>query len=172
MKTELRVAGAKVHDDGERLAVEIDLANPGDRTLHACKSIRALRYDVTTRVLEVQMSDRGLQELTAADNFIRPRFMTIDPSGAAKLELSVPRIIARLGTGHGLKFAPVERLPAHEAVRVDVEIAWSGTPFYGDPRKRMAGPRTNLVKWAEGFARHRIDRAPGGRPGYEPDKKR
>ena len=76
------------------------------------------------------------------------------------LELSVPRVILRLGRGLNPIAPRLERRPAYEARYVDIELAWATTPFYPDPRRTATGPRGALVAWAKGFARHRHERRP------------
>ena len=165
MTQELQVTVTEVRDDGESLVLEINLHNPTERTLHAYATVRAIRYDPATQVVEVQLSDRGLSEPWLAGLFIRPRFTSIDPSGDTVLALSVPRVITRLAPGQNQISATFERHPVHEAQYVDVEVAWSGTPYYPDPRRRAAGPRAALVAWAQGFARHRYPRNRGNAVG-------
>jgi hypothetical protein len=159
MTPELEIAVSQLHDDGTRLALRVNLHNPADRTLHAYASLRALRYDPTTSVLEVQLSDRGLAEQPwMTGTLAMPRFTSVDPGGDTILELSVPRVITRLAPGQNQISVTFERRLAHEARYVDLEIAWSDTPFYADPRRKTAGPRASLVAWARGFARHRHTR--------------
>jgi len=166
MTQEMAINHVELHDDGKALQLTVQLHNPTARTLHAYTTIRALRYDAATQVLEVQLSDRGLRELIATDIFVRPRFTSVDPNGDSAIKLAVPRVICRLAAGVNQRSAKVERLLAHEARHIDIEIAWSGTPFYPDPRGKTKGPRADLVAWAQGFARHRHTRAP------EPEKQR
>jgi hypothetical protein len=121
--------------------------------------MRALRYQAAIGVLEVQLSDRGLTEQPwMTGTLVMPRFTSVDPGGDTVIDLVVPRVIARLAPGQDQIVPTIERLPAHAARHVDVEIAWSGTPYYSDPRRKTAGPRASLVAWAQGFARHRHTR--------------
>jgi hypothetical protein len=96
MPGELTISHAALHDDGEStLTLVIQLQNSGTRTMHAYASVRALRYDASTKTLEVQLSDRGLQEMGGSGNFLLPNFTSIDPEGDAHLSISLPRTIAR-----------------------------------------------------------------------------
>jgi len=154
MKNELQITDAALQDDSKHLALRLSIQNPSDRTLHACATVRALRYDSATHTLEVQLSDRGLRDRTTGSMFIHPKFTAVDPNSETTLELSLPRKIARFKPG-AKQIAPiVEELPAYEAKNIDVEIAYSGTPFYSDPRPRTGkSARQVMVDWAEGFAK-------------------
>jgi len=66
------------------------------------------------------------------------------------------RVIARLKPGPNQIAPTVEELPAHEAQKIDVEVAYSGTPFYRDPRPKTGkSPREMMIDWAEGVAKHK-----------------
>jgi hypothetical protein len=135
------------------LELRVRIRNSAKRTMHVCSSVRAVRYDPATKTLEVQLSDRGLQELSMNGTFSLPTFQSVDPEDEIQMTVSVPRTIARFVPGTN-EIAPViEELPAHEAETIDVEIAYSGTPFYRDPRRRPDNsPRAMVVAWAEGHA--------------------
>ena len=158
MSDELEIAGVEIHDDNRVFALAIDLRNRADRTLHACATVRALRYDPAARVYGVQLSDRGLAEPFYMRKIIRPRFTSIDPGGHTLLPLTVPRSLVRVAPGENQIVPTLERLRAYEARYLDLEIAWGTTPFYPDPRKSSPGPRAALVAWSKGLARHRHDR--------------
>jgi hypothetical protein len=156
MKNQLKIASVELNDDLKQLTLRLRIQNPGDRTLHACASVRALRYDPATRTLEVQLSDRGLRDTGPRSTFLQPKFTSVDPNSETTLELSLPRTIARLKPGHNQIAPTVEELPAHEAQHINVEIAYSGTPFYRDPRPKTGkSPRQMMVDWAEGVAKHK-----------------
>ena len=159
MSTTLEITHATLLDDGRRMRLELELHNPSARTLHLVRTLRALRYDPDSRTLEVQLSDRGLEEVSRVDNFIWPRFTSIDPSGTLRFGITLPRVISRVKPGQANVRTPIiESLSAHEAREVEVEIAWSRTPFYEDPRPSVPGPRAMLVAWAQGHARVRLRR--------------
>jgi hypothetical protein len=167
MTSELRIADARIEDDGNRLLrLTIAVENPSTRTLHLYRTLRAVRYDPMTKRLEVQLSDRGLEEPYWLGTFVFPRFTSVDPGGRTTFTVSVPRVITRIKPGQANVLTPeIEALPAHEAEIVDIELAWSGTPFYRDPRPNR-GPRAMLVAWAQGHATFRLDRSTGqGGPG-------
>lgn len=158
MTNELQIASAEMHEDldHKKLVVHVQLRNPGNRTLHAYASVRALRYDEATKTLSVQLSDRGLREMGPSGTFQLPRFTSIDPHGETMLELSLPRTIARLKPGHNQISPVVEEFPAYQAEQLEVEVAYSGTPFYRDPRPKTGKtPRKMMIDWSEGYATHR-----------------
>ncbi|MCX4239959.1 hypothetical protein [Paraliomyxa miuraensis] len=168
MSPALRITHATLDDDGRKLRLELTVANPAERTLHLYRTMRAVRYDASTRTLQVQLSERGLEEPTRVGSFLWPRFTSVDPGGTASLGVTVPRVLSRMRPEQANGRTPIiEALPAHEAVVVEVEVAWSGTPFYDDPRPRAGGPRARLVAWPQGLACVRFTR--DGSTG-EPDR--
>ncbi len=158
MPTELKIVHAEMHDDLQKeMTLRVHLHNTSTRTMHAYSSVRALRYDPATKTLEVQLSDRGLQEMSPSGNFILPSFMSVDPQSEATLTVSLPRTIARLAPGQNQIAPIVEELPAYQAEHVDIEVAFSSTPFYRDPRpKTRKTPRKMMVDWAEGHVKYRL----------------
>jgi hypothetical protein len=171
-----KITSARLTDDGQRLRLALEIGNPSTRTLHLYRTLRAIRYFPAERRLEVQLSDRGLDELDRLGNFIFPRFVSVDPGGRTSLSVPLPRVITRVDPDQppGARTPDIQSLPAHEAEVVDVEIAWSGTPFYRDPRPGVS-PRQMLVRWAQGHATLRLHRStdqdggPGSDPGAGPD---
>jgi hypothetical protein len=161
------ITGTTLTDDGEHLHLTVKLHNPSNRTRHLYNSTRALRYDRATKTLEVQMSDHGLTEPRALrygdknpTNFILPSFTSVDPRGDAELSINLPRTIVRpdiaKSTAISMKF---ESLPIHESTAVKVDLAWSETPYYEDPRIPY-DHRQQLVNWAKGVATHKSARKP------------
>ena len=157
-RKELKITDVTLEDDAKHLRLRVLLQNSSERTLHAYATPRALRYDTGTQTLEVQLSDRGLRDTKRSSMFVHPKFVAVDPNSVATLDLSLPREIARFKAAQKEIAPVVEELPAHEAKHVDVEIAYSGTPFYQDPRPKAGKtPRQVLVDWAEGFAKYKKD---------------
>jgi hypothetical protein len=155
-KNELKITDVSLNDDAKKLGLRVSLQNPGDRTLHMYATVRAIRYDAATKTLEVQLSDRGLRDVRPNSTFLHPKFTAIDPNSETTLELTLPRTIARLKQGQRLIAPVVEELPVHEAKNIDVEIAYSGTPFYRDQRPKSGkSPRQVMTDWAEGLAKYR-----------------
>jgi hypothetical protein len=165
---DVTITGTTLTDDGQHLHLKIRVHNPSNRTRHLYNSVRALRFDPPSKTLEVQMSDHGLAEprsLRYGDelqptNFILPSFTSVDPRSDGELSISLPRTIMRpdvaKSTSTSLKF---EQLPIHEATTVKVDLAWSDTPYYEDPRIPY-DHRQQLVKWARAVATHKSARKP------------
>jgi hypothetical protein len=155
---DVTITAADFFDDGANLQLHIHLENQTDRTMHACATMRGMRYDSNSRTMEVQLSDRGLHEPTYGGSFILPRFTSVDPKGRTTIELALPRTIARLAPGRNQIAPTIQELPAFEAEQVDIEVAHSDTPFYRDPRPTTVSPRQMVVRWATGHARYRAPR--------------
>lgn len=181
MPNEMTIKSATLHDDGTSLQLLIVVRNPGNRTRHVYSSVRALRYDAATKSLEVQMSDHGLMEPrdrrappqpneTSTATFIVPRIVDVAPGTETELTLRIPRTITHIdptkSAGAVLKFVTE---PIHEAQTIQVDVAWSDTPFYADPRRPFE-MRKQLTEWVKGVARHVIKRNAEG--GTEPPPER
>jgi hypothetical protein len=150
---------------GESIVVRLELTNNSDRTLHAYRVARKVLYDPATGTLQVGLTDREADSTTEdASTFVLPEFTSIDPHGSTTIELQLPRVLTRIG-GVSAQGAPViERVPIHEATEVMVEVGWSDTPFYRDPRparQEDAHPAVQLRTWERGLA---IGRAPLAHP--------
>lgn len=151
MKGEIEIGEVEFHDDGEHLVVTMELRNTSDVTLHAYSSLRGMRYDEATGVLHLFLTDRNFAEKRGT-TFIRPRFTSVDPNGRASISLSLPRFLTRLAPSETKVEPKIERPAIHQATAVDVELAWSDTPFYPDPRDKKKSMREQLVTWERGVA--------------------
>lgn len=166
---DLTIRSTTLTDDGQSLHLTIVVHNPANRTRYAYASVRALRYDRTTKVLEVQLSDNGLVELRtlrgvpSASTFILPTIMEVEPKSDAELPLRLERTITRVDTARSTDVLRFETLPIHEATTVQVDVAWGDTPFYPDPRTPYE-MRQQLVSWSKGVATHRTRRKPRPEP--------
>lgn len=167
-QNDLIITEASLTDDGQQLHLKVKARNPANRTRHVYASHRALRYDAATGILEVQMSDHGLVEPRELRNsgdmspatVILPAFTTVDPKNDAEITMMLPRTIVRpslaRSTATMMKF---DVLPIYEARSVKIDLAWSESPFYLDPR-RPTKNREQLVEWAKGVAIHQLERSP------------
>ena len=162
-KGKIEIADVAFHDDGEHLIVNIQIRNTSDVTLHAYSTLRGMKYDEATGVLQIFLTDRNFVEKRTT-TFIRPRFTSVDPNGTASISLSLPRFLTRLAASEREVEPKIERPAIHEARAIEVEVAWSDTPFYPDPRDKKKTMREQLVSWEQGVAR--------GRGGEAPDKPR
>lgn len=166
MKGEIEIGEVEFHDDGEHLIVNMELRNTSNVTLHAYSSLRGMKFDEATGVLHLFLTDRNFAEKRGG-TFIRPRFTSVDPNGRASISLSLPRFITQLAASETKVEPKVERPPIHQATAVDVELAWSDTPFYPDPRDKKKSMREQLVTWERGVATGRG----GTKPEPPPRKK-
>jgi len=143
--TTLELAHISMHDDGKSLQLGVDVSNTSARRLYACASVAALRYETATRLLAVELvpAKRG----TAPGNYVLPKIVTIEAQQRVQITVTVPRIIARLGSTVAGASAPIERLPAHEAAQVEISLAWSDT--------RLEPTRTDPEAWTQGIVRGR-----------------
>lgn len=147
----LQIKDVGFHDNGNNLIAEVRLHNTSTRTLHAYATARNMQYDAATRTLTVLLSDRLTGE-GGGTMFIHPRFVPVDPGGETVITLQLPRFLTRMLPGKDLPAPKLERVPIHEATTIKVEVDWSDTPFYPDPRGQKHA-RQQLVDWAKSTAR-------------------
>jgi hypothetical protein len=141
--------------DPEAIVVSVELVNRSDRTVHAYRATRGLGYEPTSRTLRILLTDRGLRPIGDAGSFVLPQFTAVDPHGSTTIELHLPRTLTQIA-GIGARGAPIiERVPIEEAHEFLVEVGWSDTPFYRDPRPTKAHPAAQLHAWERGLARGR-----------------
>ncbi|MGH9968516.1 MAG: hypothetical protein ACREBG_11905 [Pyrinomonadaceae bacterium] len=121
-------------DDGFELAVR--LRNPIDRPIHYISDVRAMIFDPATRRLRVQLSDQG-RAIPPGGVLMLPRFRTIDPQSEALVNVRLPKTIVKLAEtqspGGEVLF---EEHAVADADEIELEIGWSDTPFYPDPRDK------------------------------------
>lgn len=155
MSEDLTLGSLRADVEDEEIVVRVELTNDSDRTMHTYREVRRVLYDATTGTLRVGLTDRGADTSGVASSFVLPGFSAVDPHGSTTIELRLPRVLTRIG-GVTPQGAPViERVPIHEATEVLVEVGWSDTPFYRDPRRVRADnahPAAQLVSWERGLA--------------------
>jgi hypothetical protein len=136
----------------EAIVVSVELVNRSDRTVHAYRASRGLAYEPASGTLRIRLTDRGTRPPGRTGTFVLPQFIAVDPHGSTTLELRLPRAITRIA-GVGARGAPIlERVPIHEAREVMVDVGWSDTPFYADPRPTRGHPGLQLQSWERGLA--------------------
>lgn len=157
---EMRIDDVQLRDgDAERLAIEVAVTNPSQRTLHVHATPRRVQYDPATRVLAVELTDENLPTDTLSAVRPLPRFKAVDPDATTTLRIQLPRVMHRLSGDAPDGLPVIETLPIHEADEIEVRIGWSDTPFYPDPRERKAEADTDIAKWQKGLATARTQRA-------------
>jgi hypothetical protein len=82
----------------------------------------------------VRLSDQGRQQPPGSIS-VTPRFFQVDPRSESILTVRIPQSIVKLAEspapGASVQF---EEHAIADAVQIDIEIGWSDTPFYADPR--------------------------------------
>ena len=152
MSEDLVLGAVDARVEPEAIVVSVELVNRSERTVHAYRASRGLGYEPASRTLRIRLTDRGSQAIGNAGSFVLPQFTAVDPHSSTTIELRLPRTITRIG-GVGARGAPlIERVPIHEAREVHVDVGWSDTPFYPDPRPTKAHPATQLQAWERGLA--------------------
>lgn len=132
-KLEAIPEAARPTNEGVELVVR--LRNPLARAVHYISDVRAMIFDPGTRRLRVQLSDRG-REPPPGGMMVLPRFRTVDPGAETVTTIRLPRTIVKLAEGGPPGELRFEEHVVADAVAIDVEIAWSDTPYYTDPRER------------------------------------
>jgi hypothetical protein len=163
MSDELALGSVEARVEDEAIVVRAELKNDSDRTIHAYRQARRVLYDPATQTLQVGLTDRAADSTEEGGSFVLPELTTVDPHGSTMIELRLPRVLTRIG-GVSAQGAPViERVPIHEAAEVVLEVGWSDTPFYEDPRAvpGEAHPAVQLRNWERGLA---VGRVPIARP--------
>lgn len=120
--------------DGVELSVRI--RNPLNRAIHYIADVRGLIFDPATRRLRVQLSDQG-RELVPGGVMILPRFRTVDPNSETLMTVRLPKTIVKLaGTPTPDGEVRFEEHAIADADEIELDIGWSDTPFYPDPREK------------------------------------
>ena len=150
-------------DDGFELAVR--LTNPLDRAIHYIADVRAMIFDPASRRLRIQLSDQG-REMPPGAIAVQPRIQHVDPGSETVATVRLPRTIVKLS--ETLSTDGEIMLEEHaiaDAEAIDLEIGWSDTPYYPDPREKQ--PETPPISSWEQAATHVT--FPTGKSGGEPE---
>ena len=116
------------------LDVTFRLKNDADRAVHYIADVRTIRFDPGIGRLVVGLSDEGRVLLPSMAN-IHPNFKVVDPGSEAELKLTLPLQIRKLADAPAPDGSVAfESQDLTSATEIVVEVAWSDTPFYGDPR--------------------------------------
>jgi hypothetical protein len=137
------------------IVLTIELVNDSDRTMHAYQDARRVVFDDVTGVLHVGLTDRAGEDNGRSSSYVMPNFTSIDPHGMTTITVRVPRVLTRIAGASGKGGVRLERIAIDQAAEVSVEVAWSDTPFYPDPRRLEAGqahPSAALRRWERGVA--------------------
>jgi len=182
----------EIRERPDRVDVVVELRNPGGRALHYIADVRAIVFDPGTSTFIVRLSEQGLEPMSAGTQ-LEPRFGVVDPGSVASTLVRLPKTIVRMADTAGpdgeLRF---EEYRLADAETIAVEVGWSDTPYYPDPRDRSqkesdrtdhnavaAWERQRMRVTATNTARgdrtpdEPLDRPsdkPPDRPPHEPDK--
>jgi hypothetical protein len=114
--------------------ITVRVQNPLDRAIHYIADVRAMVFDPATRRLRVQLSDQG-REMPPGGVMILPRIRRVDPNSEAATTVRLPKTIVKLAAtpapGGEVLF---EEHAIADAEEIELDIGWSDTPFYADPR--------------------------------------
>lgn len=136
-----------------QLDLEVRLVNRADRALHYIADVRATRYDPTSRILTVSLSDEGREVIPLAVGSL-PTFRHVDPGSEAEIHLSVPDRIVKLSRGAPPGEIAFDTQQLSDAQEVVVEVAWADVPYYEDTRaSAVQDARPPSVRWQQHVAR-------------------
>jgi hypothetical protein len=126
-------------EDAFELAVRI--RNPLDRAIHYISDVRGVIFDPATRRVRVKLSEQGM-DLPPGGIAMEPRFRRIDPHSEAVVTVRLPKTIVKLAEApsadNDVRF---EEHTIAEADQIDLDIGWSDTPYYQDPREKTRGAK-------------------------------
>lgn len=120
----------------DRVELAVRLRNPLDRAIHCIADVRGVIFEPATRRLRVQLSDQG-REIPPGGVLMLPRTRTIDPHSEAVMKVRLPKTIVKLASAPSPTGEVVfEEHAIADAVEIELDIGWSDTPFYPDPREK------------------------------------
>jgi hypothetical protein len=132
-KPEASVTSMKEVEKAVELTVRV--RNPSNRAIHYIADVRAIVFDPATRRLRVQLSDQG-RETPPGGMIVLPRIRRVDPNSEAAISVRLPKTIVKLAAaatpGGEVAF---EEHSITDADQIELDIGWSDTPFYADPRE-------------------------------------
>ncbi len=135
---------------GERqqwVDIAITVRNTSTKTTYyAISSLRQLRYDKASKVLELGLSEPDL--LPGELRRFAPSQMAVEPNKTAVIQLSVPMIIHNLVPSEGLGMK-AEAIDISDVKQVKCEIACHKTPFYPKPGSSSQEMVKQLRAWGK-----------------------
>ncbi len=131
--------------------VVVRLQNPNRRAMHYISDIRAIDYDPVGKRLTVRLSDQGLTLIPGMMS-LNPKFRIVDPNSESEFLISLPSTIVKLGPPSASGQATFVEHRIADTSEVAIEIGWSDTPFYEDPRTTK-GKELPAARWERGKLR-------------------
>jgi hypothetical protein len=123
----------------DTVELSLKISNPLDRAIHYISDVRGVLVDPSTGQVRVKLSEEGL-ELPPGGIAMEPRFRQVDPHSDAVVKVRLPKTIVKLAQGSSTGNEPeFEEHAIAEAPQIQVDIGWSDTPYYRDPREKGQG---------------------------------
>ena len=137
-------------DDAFEMTVRVQ--NPLDRAIHYIADVRAITFDPATRTVRVRLSEQGL-EMPPGGMMVLPRIRRVDPQSEAAMNVRLPKTIVKLAATQtpGTEVTFEEHAIA-DAEEIALDIGWSETPFYADPRE-SSQLRSPVSTWEQATIR-------------------
>ena len=161
MAEALTISKIELTDEGSSMRLDVTVHSVSERTLHVYREARNIKYDAATKTLTVGMHDHVASDSSDSGGslFQLPRFAAVDPLGDLVISVKLPRFITRINGATPQGAPNIEQVPIHEATSVQVELAWSDTPFYPDNRRSARDQTTaqQLSAWATGLAKAAVE---------------
>ena len=158
MPDDLTISKIELTDEGSSMRLDVTVHSVSERTLHVYREARNIKYDAATKTLTVGMHDHVASD-SGGSLFQLPRFAAVDPLGDLVISVKLPRFITRINGATPQGAPNIEQVPIHEATSVQVELAWSDTPFYPDNRRSARDQTTaqQLSAWSTGLAKAAVE---------------
>lgn len=133
----------------EKIAVNLKIFNPENRTLYAYGTPRRILYDDTAKKLSIFFHDQHVDENSLIGIHLKePKFIQLEGNKETDFKFRLPKIMKRI-KGHS-EGGGTEILNIYEADDIDIEIAHQDTPFYYNPRVNNA---KQLKEWGNVIAK-------------------
>ena len=126
----------KITETADGVELSVRLRNPLNRAIHYIADVRGIIFDPVTHLLRVQLSDQG-RKLVAGGAMILPRFRKVDANSETTITLRLPKTIVKLADKPSPRGEVLfEEHAIADADAIELDIGWSDTPFYPDPREK------------------------------------
>ncbi len=130
-----------------KLRLKLSLKNNADRAIHYIAAPRSYNFDAATSKLIVHLTDEHLPLLHHGFR-THPKFRYLDPGANAEVTVSVPQTLNVLAQ----PAIPGERvgitaMNVGAATDIELQIAWSDTPYYEDGGRDPTSKTSSVVRW-------------------------
>jgi len=139
----LEVKGTSAAIVGDHIEVVIRVHNQSDRTHYAYSNVRTFHWDSASRTLKIYLADSALSAKMRDHPHLKlPHMQTLAPNEDAEIKVSLPVEFSRM-SGDSLR---IEQVSMQDVQTVEVELAFSDTPFYHKVGGKPLGHQ--LIQWA------------------------